>query len=91
MSNLYEGDTFKQRPTSRRRRGIGSEWLTRWNEDRPVGLIPRVRTDTEVLIEIGKWNFDRCRGYVFNLRMSLCQWGSKVIIVALDTDPKLFM
>lgn len=42
VSNLYEGDTLKQ--ATRRvgaSRGIGSEWLTRWNNDGPAGLVPR--------------------------------------------------
>jgi len=42
VNNLYEGDTLKQ--ATRRvgaSRGIGSEWLTRWNEDGPKGLVPR--------------------------------------------------
>ena len=42
VSNLYEGDTLKQ--ATRRvgaSRGIGSEWLTRWNEDGLAGLVPR--------------------------------------------------
>ena len=42
VNNLYEGDTLKQ--ATRRvgaSRGIGSEWLTRWNADGPKGLVPR--------------------------------------------------
>ena len=42
VNNLYEGDTLEQ--ATRRvgaSRGIGSEWLTRWNEHGAAGLVPR--------------------------------------------------
>ena len=42
VSNLYAGDTLKE-ATGRvgASRAIGSEWLKRWNEGGPNGLIPR--------------------------------------------------
>lgn len=42
VSNLYAGDTIEE--AARRvgaSQGTGSEWLTRWNEAGPGGLIPR--------------------------------------------------
>jgi transposase len=42
VSNLYAGDTIKEATTRvGASRGIGSQWLERWNEDGPTGLIPR--------------------------------------------------
>jgi transposase len=42
VSNLYAGDTIEE--AARRvaaSQSIGSQWLARWNEDGPSGLIPR--------------------------------------------------
>ena len=42
VSNLYAGDTIKEAATRvGASRGIGSQWLERWNEDGSTGLIPR--------------------------------------------------
>lgn len=42
ISNLYTGDTIKGAATRvGASRGIGSQWLERWNQYGPVGLIPR--------------------------------------------------
>ena len=42
VSNLYAGDTIKEAATRvGASRGIGSQWLERWNETGPNGLIPR--------------------------------------------------
>jgi len=42
LNNLYAGDTILEAATRvGASRGIGSQWLERWNETGPTGLVPR--------------------------------------------------